>query len=95
MGPTSNVMQPLMRFRFALENTAVIAIKAKPQTESTLRYLNMTIFMPLTTLESSKHLRKIWRVGFYESKEFGPIKPLFVPKVDINLEAHGTCLRIA
>lgn len=57
---TSSLLAPFIRF--SIENTGIIAVKAKVQAENTLRYINLASFIPFDVLEESKFVAKIWRV---------------------------------
>ncbi len=43
---------------------------------------------------SALPVRRAVQVGYYESKEFGPIKPMFVLKQEIAFARKGDCKRV-
>ena len=83
-----------IRLRFELVSKSTICVKTKPVPLENLRAVNLASWLPFEVLENSPMLKKVWRVGYYESKEYGPIKPLFGFKHTVNLGPSGSALRI-
>lgn len=75
-------------------NKSIMCVKTKAVTLNTVRCLNLASYVPFANLEESPLLVKIWRIGFYESKEYGPIKPLFYLKYPVKFKSAGDALRI-
>ena len=61
-----------------------------------LRYQNLASWLPVGVLESSAALKMLWRVEWYpQTKEYGPVKPLWLVRQEVKLAAAGDVQRIA
>jgi hypothetical protein len=85
----------VLALRFALANKAPLCIKTRQVALSAVRALNLASFIPLENLEKSPGLRKVWRIAYYETKEYAPVKPLFFPMHSWIFEKAGNVMRIA
>jgi hypothetical protein len=83
----------LLGLRFALQNKSAICVRTRQVNLAAVRAVNLASFLTFVCLEDSPALTKTWRVGYYETKEYGPIKPLFCSKYSCILNAGG-CVRV-
>ena len=70
-----------------------MCIKTKAVTLNTARCLNLASYVTFANFDDSTMLVKIWRVGFYETKEYGPIKPLFYLNHLVKFKTVGDAAR--
>ena len=77
-----------------MANKSPLCVKTRQVPLSAVRALNLASYIPFERLEGSPALKKLWRVAYYETKEYAPVKPLFLPKHPWQFEKAGSALRI-